>query len=184
MKKCSTCKLEKSLSEFRKDTSRKDGIHCTCNSCNKLIQKKWYERNKEQARIISNNKYHTNREVVNSRRKILREKNKAKISVQKKKHYAENPSFYRELSWKNAGIVDMTVSRYDQLFISQKGCCAICNTHQNELKRRLNVDHNHQTGQVRGLLCDICNRGLGYLKDSVEILSSAKIYLTNGRESK
>lgn len=44
------------------------------------------------------------------------------------------------------------------LFVKQKGCCAICGKHQREFKRRLNVDHNHKTGQVRGLLCYRCNK--------------------------
>jgi len=44
------------------------------------------------------------------------------------------------------------------LFKQQKGRCAICGKHQNEFKRRLNLDHNHTTGQIRGLLCYYCNK--------------------------
>lgn len=45
-----------------------------------------------------------------------------------------------------------------KLFKQQKGCCAICNKPQSQFKRRLNLDHNHATGQIRGLLCYYCNK--------------------------
>ncbi len=41
---------------------------------------------------------------------------------------------------------------------AQGGCCAMCKRAENTFKRRLNVDHNHKTGQVRGLLCYRCNK--------------------------
>lgn len=47
-----------------------------------------------------------------------------------------------------------------QFFKEQKGCCAICGKPQSMFKRRLNLDHNHKTGQLRGLLCYYCNRRL------------------------
>jgi len=71
----------------------------------------------------------------------------------------------------------ITLEDYNKIFTEQKGCCKICNTHQVELKIRLAVDHCHTTGKVRGLLCDTCNRGLGYLKDSPELLNNAINYL-------
>ena len=42
------------------------------------------------------------------------------------------------------------------------GCCAICKTHQSKLGKTLEVDHDHDTGVIRGLLCHKCNVGLGY----------------------
>lgn len=49
-------------------------------------------------------------------------------------------------------------------------------------KNRLSVDHCHTTGKVRGLLCDNCNKSLGLLKDSIEIVSNMLIYLQNGKK--
>lgn len=40
----------------------------------------------------------------------------------------------------------------------QNGCCGLCKKDEKSFKRRLNVDHNHKTGQVRGLLCYRCNK--------------------------
>jgi len=45
-----------------------------------------------------------------------------------------------------------------KFFEKQKGCCAICGKHQSLFKRRLALDHNHKTGQLRGLLCFYCNK--------------------------
>jgi hypothetical protein len=72
---------------------------------------------------------------------------------------------------------DITIEQYNQMFNVQEGKCAICGRHQNELKQPLHVDHNHITGEVRGLLCYNCNPMLGYAKSNVNILKKAIEYL-------
>lgn len=64
------------------------------------------------------------------------------------------------------------------MFIAQEGCCATCKTHQSELPKSLHVDHNHTTGEVRGLLCNACNLTIGKAKDSPELLIAMAAYLT------
>jgi hypothetical protein len=71
----------------------------------------------------------------------------------------------------------ITVEQYDEMFNEQKGRCAGCNKHQSELIKRLYVDHNHQTGNIRGLLCGNCNLALGNAKDDVIILTKLIEYL-------
>jgi len=66
---------------------------------------------------------------------------------------------------------------YNEMFNSQQGRCQICNIHHSELKRRLAIDHNHETKKVRGLLCDSCNSILGYAKEDCTILINAIKYL-------
>jgi hypothetical protein len=76
----------------------------------------------------------------------------------------------------------ITIEQYDQMFDDQGGVCAICKNTQT--KKRLAVDHCHDTGQVRGLLCDKCNRAIGLLGDTKERLEAALEYLReaqNGR---
>lgn len=73
----------------------------------------------------------------------------------------------------------ITPEEYDAILNKQNGCCAICNTHSLAFKRRLAVDHNHETGKVRGLLCMFCNTALGKFEDSVDILNRAINYLQN-----
>lgn len=74
----------------------------------------------------------------------------------------------------NYGI---TLEKYNTMFSDQGGCCKICGTHQSNLNRALCVDHCHKTNKVRALLCDLCNRGLGYFKDSEDLLITASQYL-------
>ena len=65
------------------------------------------------------------------------------------------------------------------MFEAQGGCCRLCGRqHGTDTKASLLcVDHNHTTGQVRGLLCSWCNRGLGFLQDNPELLRKATEYL-------
>ena len=67
---------------------------------------------------------------------------------------------------------EFLVSLYDK----QAGKCAICNAVPHT-ERGLHVDHCHKTKQVRGLLCHGCNTGIGAMKDSVDIISQALLYL-------
>ena len=63
-----------------------------------------------------------------------------------------------------------------ELYESQNGMCAICGERP-ETERGLHVDHCHDTGRVRGLLCHGCNTGIGALRESPEIFTKALSYL-------
>jgi hypothetical protein len=73
---------------------------------------------------------------------------------------------------------NLTLNDYDVLYLEQGGKCAICGTHQKNLVRTLAVDHDHNTGKVRGLLCQPCNTGIGLLKENVQVLENAIKYLS------
>jgi hypothetical protein len=66
---------------------------------------------------------------------------------------------------------------YARLYKQQRGRCAICGRAQKEEGKRLALDHDHQTGKIRGLLCRLCNTGLGSFQDSESRLLKAKRYL-------
>lgn len=69
----------------------------------------------------------------------------------------------------------LTEQEYETRRIAQGGSCAICGT--NRTNGPLVVDHDHDTGTVRGLLCDNCNVGISRLQDNPDILLSAAAYL-------
>lgn len=75
------------------------------------------------------------------------------------------------------------LAEYSQMFMAQNGKCAICHSdyggHRNGEQKALAVDHDHQTGKVRGLLCEPCNQGLGKFKDDATVVLAAYNYLTN-----
>jgi hypothetical protein len=174
-KKCTTCKIEKPLFEYRKDNSRNDKLHRTCNTCNNEIQKRWYANHKEKARLNASKRYHEKKDIINAKRREERKNNPEAIRAKARANY--NPIKSKVASWKRAGIKDMTYERYLKMLEDQNYCCAICSIHKDLVKRQLAVDHNHDTGEVRGLLCDACNGGIGKLKDSATILLKAIKYL-------
>jgi hypothetical protein len=71
----------------------------------------------------------------------------------------------------------ITLDTYNLMLKEQKNCCAICNKHTDSLRRRLSVDHDHETGEVRKLLCDHCNTALGLVQENEEIIISMLSYL-------
>jgi hypothetical protein len=72
----------------------------------------------------------------------------------------------------------MTPEQYDALLARQGGRCAICvRNHADSREFRLHVDHDHSTGRVRGLLCGLCNQGIGSLRDDPSLLRIAIAYL-------
>lgn len=78
---------------------------------------------------------------------------------------------------RNFGI---TIEQYDEMFDRQKGCCAICERHQDNFSKRLAVDHNHITGEIRGLLCNYCNhRVVGRHRDG-DLLRKIADYVDQG----
>lgn len=60
----------------------------------------------------------------------------------------------------------LTLEEYNDILEAQGGSCAICGKTPEEGGRPLLVDHDHKTGEIRGLLCDGCNTALGYFEDS------------------
>jgi hypothetical protein len=101
-------------------------------------------------------------------------KNKDKIAEYYRLHKDDEKKRTRKATLKERGI---TLEQYDEMFLKQEGKCAICGTHQSKLKLTLAVDHNHITNKVRGLLCNTCNRGIGYLHDDIELLQKSIDYL-------
>lgn len=95
-------------------------------------------------------------------------------------HRKENPDVYRDRQLrKDFGI---GVADYNQMLADQGGVCAICKKASSGVIRKdaetaFHVDHDHETGKVRGLLCGNCNPAIGMLCEDVEILRNAIAYL-------
>lgn len=70
---------------------------------------------------------------------------------------------------------EMSMNEYTALLRSQDGKCAICEQPFEE--KTPCVDHNHETGEVRALLCNACNTGIGMLQDDPHIVLKALQYL-------
>ena len=135
-----------------------------CKNCKTAYRKTWNKNNpnyhKEYYRKNANISSIRNREWL-------------------KKAISNNPDYEKERNRKkNYGI---SVDGYIDLIKEQAGLCAICKLPETRTRGRkitsLSVDHNHTTGQVRGLLCNACNAALGYLKEDVKVLRAMIKYI-------
>jgi hypothetical protein len=92
-----------------------------------------------------------------------------------KEYNIRNPTNMRRGNLARRGL---TLEQWEIMLSEQGGRCAICGTDKpGGIGEKLNVDHDHGTGAVRGLLCHLCNRMLGHAKDDVRILEAAIAYL-------
>ena len=120
--------------------------------------------------------YADHREEEKERSRKYRLAHKEEISKYNKEYRGGHPEEIRECKRKNRlGAYGVTVEEYNLMLGHQGGVCALCGRPPG--KKPLAVDHDHETGKVRGLLCQNCNVGLGCFGDSVPILEGAIKYL-------
>jgi hypothetical protein len=94
----------------------------------------------------------------------------------KKRLYRTNHVYRAKAITKNRErLYGLTEDRYTELWAQQGGVCAICL--QEGETRGLGVDHDHETGAVRGLLCGSCNRAIGMLQERADLMQRATEYL-------
>lgn len=153
---CPKCKIEKPYSEFYKESGTSTGVSCYCKLC----------KNKKAKEIMS--RPH-NKKKANIRAAAYRKNNAQQFKLGVKMS-----------SYKKFGI-KITKEEYKKMYSLQNGCCAICSTHVSKCKKDLALDHDHNTGKVRGFLCDQCNTGLGMFKDNTELMFKAIDYLYKHR---
>jgi hypothetical protein len=90
----------------------------------------------------------------------------------------QNSFYFKDANLRSKYNISLTA--YNEIFITQNGRCAICNTHQSNLTRPLFVDHDHKTNTIRGLLCQRCNLFLGANNDNIHtMLTRIKKYEEN-----
>lgn len=97
-----------------------------------------------------------------------------------KRYYHRNPEKTKSSYLKT--LYGITLQDYQNILRNQKYSCAICFSEKNDLGRYFSVDHCHNTKQVRGLLCNRCNRAIGLLKDDISLLRNAIKYLEKSNE--
>lgn len=153
MKTCTKCKESKAVTEFYKASN---GHRAQCKQCMTASERL---------------KYKEDPEYKDSKCSKVRQKweedpalwSKRKLAVRKshlKRHYG------------------MSIADWNTMLLQQNSCCAICKTHiESCTHQQLVVDHDHVTGKVRALLCDLCNTALGKFKDKPELLREAADYL-------
>lgn len=158
-KKCTKCNKIKNIFEFHKDISRKDGFSNKCKKCRckhpEVLLKKCLGCNEE----------------------MILEKNKTQ-------------KYCSDICRTSNSKYGIDKNIYNKLFESNNGKCHICNNFETSIDKRTNkiyslsIDHCHKNNNVRGLLCSACNTAIGLLKDNIEILNNAIVYLNKDLNAK
>lgn len=149
-KVCKKCKELKNSSDFYMHSIRKGTLQSACKNCHKDTIKEGLRRKKLGLPSLSKTR--------------VREHGKR-----------GDPDYKASMSLKNN--YGITINDYNAISSKQDGKCAICGKHQSDMKRRLDVDHDHKTGRIRGLLCTNCNIGMGKFLDDEYLLLKAAEYL-------
>lgn len=156
-KLCTKCKIEKNLDNFSKDKHTKCGYTHQCKQCRNERTVKYYKDNPDKAKD-KNERQRKNRKDFYSSQEGIKSSRRSHL----KRRF------------------NMTIDQYDEMAEKQNHKCAICNESEVYSRNKfLCVDHDHKTGERRGLLCNKCNRGLGLFKDDQETLIKAIQYLEN-----
>lgn len=116
-------------------------------------------------------------------RLLHHQKNKEEINRKRKASYDAEKKWEEKIKY-SYGI---NKAKFLSLLEEQGYRCAICNTKdwgRGKKTNRPHIDHCHSTGKVRGLLCNTCNRALGMLQDSIDILRNSILYLEKHNEAR
>lgn len=126
------------------------GTQGQCNPCKAIWGREWYANNTDKVR--------------NSAKKWRAGNSQTYVDGHRRYHLKKK--------------YGMTLETYDAMLADQGNKCAICETKNPQGPgKRFMVDHNHDSGVVRGLLCSHCNFMLGQARNSTEILAKAIVYL-------
>jgi len=177
-RRCGTCGLEKPIEEFPRKKDGKYGRASWCSACNYKKVKEWRSRNPTKRLEQNRRHYHRHHDhylqrnrwryiVSHERRLEIARRAMAKVRATLGKIGMRET----RLKWKYG----ISLEDYNRVLAQQGGVCAICGSHPG--RRPLDVDHDHKTGRIRGLLCESCNKALGLFRDDPSILRKAAEYV-------
>lgn len=159
MKICPKCKIEKEDNQFYK-RSGSNVLRSQCKDCKKLTELSYEQR----VEIIQ-------------KRKAQREPYLEKTKTRVKEYQSKPTTKEKRLHYYLTTYFGITKEDYNNLLKEQNHTCAICNKVDPTPNRRLAVDHNHKTNEIRGLLCGKCNIALGLFDDNTDLMLKAIEYL-------
>ena len=177
MKTCTKCWKTKDESEFYKQQrGLVMGLMSHCKTCHLISRAAWKKKHPDKVREYARRSYHKDIEkgrakaskwARNNREKVLETGRRSREKLREKRKITMRLRQY--------GLTD---EAYRAMLQSQGNCCAICQKPFGPQKASLpHVDHDHNTGVVRGVLCGQCNVGLGALGDSLNRLLVVVDYL-------
>ena len=184
-KVCKKCGVEKELREFLGDKNCRNGRRGECKQCKReshgkpssyeFVGEKICSHCREKKQISEFHKNSWSRDGYNQ---------PCKACISRQHGATRHARYDRHLKAKHG----LENGEYDKMVERQGGVCAICKQnqttkdHRTHETKRLGVDHNHTTGKVRELLCDRCNRIIGWVNEDTVILECMIDYLKRHSE--
>jgi hypothetical protein len=160
MKRCKKCGAVKPLDEFYAATGNRDGRRGECKECSLAQRKRWYQNNRERSMAYV---------------RAWQQANPDRVRVWRLKNRDRRLEKLREIHLRNK--FGLTPEEYDVLLQAQGGVCALCESPPTP-GISLHVDHDHGTGEIRGLLCVRCNNALGLFREDPDLLRRAAWHVT------
>ncbi|HMH94140.1 MAG TPA: endonuclease VII domain-containing protein [Streptosporangiaceae bacterium] len=153
------------IRERRKETGSVDGPEATCQGCGEIKPAKdFYVYRGSKAQPVAPYRRQPCKECVKAERQKWRQENPELLSE-------------RQIGYRLQFKFGITREQYEALLAAQGGVCGICGTPPRPGKKRLHLDHDHQTGAVRGVLCGWCNTAVGLFGEDVSLMARAARYL-------
>ena len=193
-KTCSSCSTVKPVEDFYRRRSSEDGHHSMCKACMNAKHAEYEAVNRTKINERRNALYAANREAILAKRREERSKDPEAHRAKQRAWYWSDVEKRREenrargKAGRNAQRTavnrvqryGVSADDYNRMLAEQDGKCAICKNALSASKRS-GVDHCHETGFIRGLLCGRCNAGIGQLRDDPETVRAALNYLLDAR---
>lgn len=182
-KVCPGCGIEKGRDDYHNNKALRDGKGTRCKLCSNASTEEWRKREESKIKIrASGRQWNANNpDKVRQGKKNYRERHPERSKAQVQKCYDENyETKYKFTIWRRTLKVKygLTEEKYYEMLEEQDFKCAICGNPETDTRRgQFCVDHCHDTGIVRGLLCFSCNVTLGNMNDRIDLLERAIEYL-------
>jgi hypothetical protein len=178
-KTCSKCGVLRDVVAFSRDSSKPDGLYSSCSECRATYARSAPVRERRRAQYAADPAPVISAVVRarDVRRRQDPEYRKREAAYERERR--RRPDVKSRL--KDSDLrrqYGMSSADLDRMLATQGGRCAVCREAFGHTRlNRPNVDHDHVTGRVRGLLCLKCNTGIGHLGDSVSSVAKAAAYL-------
>ena len=164
-KQCRICGEWKPLEDFYRMAGMRDGHRNECKPCNLADKRERYARDPTKYKAMVKRWQQGNSDRLNAYRRDYNRRPERKRK--------SRDAYYR----RTFGI---SADDFDALLGEQGGGCAICGAVP-EREASFHLDHDHVTGEIRGILCLSCNQALGHFRDDAGLLERAAVYVRRGR---
>lgn len=187
MKTCAKCGEDKPLDGFYRRSKSPDGLHRWCIPCHRdytrewraknpaavrAYKKKWEAAHPEEVKAAKRRRYAETKERDREKRKVYMQANRDRYLAHNRRNYRKRKADGRVRAYRLRVDYGITVEQYDAMLAEQGNACPICTRSFEDERVRPVVDHCHDTGRVRGILCNGCNLHLGWTEQFTQAIAA------------